>query len=93
VLQVTTGIEPLIIGKPEPLLYQQAAESMKLDPAEILVIGDRLDTDILGAIRAGMASALLLTGVATADQAAQADIHATWVFNDLPALIAALEHD
>ena len=92
VLQVTTGAEPLIIGKPEPLLYQQAASGMQLDPGEILVIGDRLGTDILGAIRAGMASALLLTGVTTTQEAAQSDIQASWIFKDLPALTEALEH-
>jgi len=91
-LQVTTGVEPLIIGKPEPLLYQQAASAMQLDPGEILVIGDRLSTDILGAIRAGMASALLLTGVTSAEEAAQSDIQASWLFEDLLALTEALEH-
>jgi 4-nitrophenyl phosphatase len=91
-LQLTTGVTPTIVGKPEPLLYQQAAAAMALDPAQILVIGDRLGTDILGAIRAGMDSALLLTGVTTAVQAEADEIQASWIFNDLPALTQALEH-
>ena len=91
-LQLTTNVTPMIVGKPEPLLYQQAAAAMGLDPAQILVIGDRLGTDILGAIRAGMDSALLLTGVTTAAQAQVDEIQASWTFSDLPALTQALEH-
>ncbi len=91
-LQLTTGVEATIVGKPEPLLYQQAASAMELTPAQILVIGDRLGTDILGAIRAGMDSALLLTGVTTAVQAEADEIQASWIFDDLPALTQALEH-
>jgi len=89
-IQVTTGVEPVIIGKPEPLLFEQAAHLLGLPPEQILVIGDRLGTDILGARRAGMPSALLLTGVTTAEQAAADEIRADWVFDDLPALTRAI---
>lgn len=51
-----------VTGKPEPLLFELAAERM--GSTRPLVIGDRLDTDICGANRAGMDSLLVLTGVA-----------------------------
>lgn len=56
-----TGKLPLIAGKPEAALFETAARHSGVDRA--LVVGDRLDTDILGGNRAGMATVLVLTGV------------------------------
>ncbi len=56
-----TSVKPVIAGKPEPLLFQVAAE--QLEASKPLVVGDRLDTDILGGNRAGFATAVVLTGV------------------------------
>lgn len=66
-----TGRHPRAAGKPEPLLFTQAAEALGLDRP--LVVGDRLDTDILGGNRAGFTTALVLTGVHTGQDAAAAD--------------------
>jgi glycerol 3-phosphatase-2 len=55
-----------VTGKPEPLLFELAAQRM--DAVRPLVVGDRLDTDIEGANRAGMNSLLVLTGVTTVDE-------------------------
>jgi 4-nitrophenyl phosphatase len=90
VIEVTTGTEPLIIGKPEPLLFEQAAEKMGLPATSILAVGDRLETDILGGQRAGMGTALLLTGVTSSEYAAASEIQPDWTFQDLPALTEAL---
>lgn len=62
-LRAATGAEPDIAGKPRPPALRAAAESAKArDP---LVVGDRLDTDIAGAVAAGFASLAVLSGVAT----------------------------
>jgi hypothetical protein len=53
----------VVVGKPEPQLFRLAAEHRRA--ARTLVVGDRLDTDIEGAIRAGMDGLLVLTGVST----------------------------
>jgi HAD superfamily hydrolase (TIGR01450 family) len=52
----------LVVGKPEPALFQAAAR--QVGARRCLVVGDRIDTDIEGAQRAGMDSLLVLTGVA-----------------------------
>ncbi len=57
----STGVEPVVIGKPKPTLFNALAA--QLETRDILVIGDRLDTDIDGAIAAGLDSLLVLTGV------------------------------
>ncbi|MCC5575972.1 HAD-IIA family hydrolase [Microtetraspora sp. AC03309] len=62
VIATATGVEPVVAGKPEPPLHR---ESMIRTRAERpLIVGDRLDTDIEGATRAGVDSLLVLTGVA-----------------------------
>lgn len=58
---LATGVQPTAVGKPEPPLYQLAAE--RLGSGTVLAIGDRLDTDILGAAAAGLDSLWVLTGV------------------------------
>ena len=61
VIATATGHEPLVAGKPEPPLHAEAvARSGAHRP---LVVGDRLDTDIEGAVRVGCDSLLVLTGV------------------------------
>ncbi len=67
-----TGRSPSIAGKPGAALFETAARHSGLDRA--LVVGDRLDTDILGGNRAGMATALVLTGVDTVRTALAADV-------------------
>lgn len=81
-----TGTRPRAAGKPEPLLFLRAAES--LGARNPLVVGDRLDTDILGGNRAGFCTALVLTGVDTeaTAAAAAAEQRPTWIIEGLPAL-------
>lgn len=81
-----TGTRPRAAGKPEPLLFLRAAEA--LGARNPLVVGDRLDTDILGGNRAGFDTALVLTGVDTEATAAEAPPEQcpTWIIDALPAL-------
>ncbi len=72
-LKIASGKEPIIIGKPEPLLYQMALKRLGCDPQDTLAIGDRLETDIAGAQAAGIHSALVLTGASTLAQAQNFD--------------------
>jgi HAD superfamily hydrolase (TIGR01450 family) len=57
----TTGIEPAVTGKPGPGLFRSAIR--RAGGGRALVIGDRLDTDIAGAVAAGLESLVVLTGV------------------------------
>ena len=68
-LEIATGKKARMIGKPEPLLYEMALSYLAASPDETLAIGDRLETDILGAQNAGIHTALVLTGAATQKQA------------------------
>ncbi len=59
---VASGQQPVVIGKPNPLLYEMALDRLGLVAGECLMIGDRPDTDIAGAARLGMHTALVRTG-------------------------------
>jgi 4-nitrophenyl phosphatase len=68
-IQVATGREPVNIGKPSPELMLQALGQMGAAPVDAVHLGDRLDSDVLGARRAGMVAALVTTGDHTLEDA------------------------
>ena len=88
-LETATDVTPTVAGKPEPVLYRQALARMDAEPGETLVIGDRLDTDVLGGLRQGMRTALLLSGVQRRADLASSPVHPDLVFEDLAALLDA----
>ncbi len=77
------GRLPVVAGKPERAIFDAAVE--RFAASSPLVLGDRLDTDILGANRAGIASALVLTGIDGPKQvlAADAESRPAFLFGDL----------
>lgn len=89
-LTASTGVSPIIIGKPEPIIYQQALELLGLDPEYVVAIGDRLDTDILGAVRAGIRSLLVLSGISTESDMIELDYAPNWVMQDIQAFTKVL---
>ncbi len=89
-LQAATGVAPTIIGKPEPIMYQQAMRRLRADPARTAAIGDRLETDILGAVRAGIKSLLVLSGVTAREHLSGLDHQPTWVMQDIQEVTQAL---
>lgn len=89
-VSTASGQQPVVIGKPETPLVDQAMRHMNFTPDETVMIGDRLDTDILAGRRAGMLSVLLLTGVSTREDVASSPTPPDLVLTDLPALVDAL---
>lgn len=82
-VHTAVGRFPLVAGKPERAIFDEAVA--RFGAANPLMIGDRLDTDILGAKRAGIASAIVLTGIDGAKQllAAGADSRPEYILGDL----------
>ena len=91
-LEAATGVTPIIIGKPEPIIYQQALALLGVDPDHTIAIGDRLETDILGAVRTGIRSLMVLTGVSTEEDFNTTDYRPTWVMHDIRAVTEALKN-
>lgn len=68
-LEISTDVAPIIAGKPNHTLYEFALERLGTSPAETLVIGDRIETDIQGAQGLGCRTGLVLSGISTKEEA------------------------
>jgi 4-nitrophenyl phosphatase len=73
-IQTATGVEPMVTGKPEPWMYREALRRMEASPETSAMIGDRLDTDISGAARAGLTTVLTLSGITREQDVAASSI-------------------
>lgn len=84
-----TGAVPHVVGKPGAALYDLARARLGADPSDTLAVGDRLDTDIAGAIAAGLDSLLVLSGVCSLQGAAFAEpgCRPTYVAADVTGLL------
>ncbi len=90
-IATVTGTQPTIAGKPSPALFQRGLQRLgNLAPGDAAMVGDRIDTDILGAQAAGLRTILVLSGVSTAEEAATLDPPADAVLDRLASLAARL---
>ncbi|MBW4439555.1 MAG: HAD-IIA family hydrolase [Pleurocapsa minor GSE-CHR-MK-17-07R] len=86
-LQTATDVAPEVMGKPGRAMFETALAVMGAAAEHTLMIGDRMDTDILGAIDAGLMTALVLTGVDTRDTARTYPTQPDIITPDLNALL------
>jgi NagD protein len=63
-----TGVEPYFVGKPNPMMMRSAINAIDGHSESTAMIGDRMDTDIVSGMEAGLYTILVLTGVTTRDQ-------------------------
>ena len=84
-IETTTGARGEVFGKPEPPLFERALASA--EGGRPIVVGDRLDTDIAGAVRLGWDSALVLTGATRRDEVEGSPWRPTFVLDDLSGLV------
>jgi 4-nitrophenyl phosphatase len=89
-LEAASGVKPTLIGKPEPIMYRQAMTLLGADPTQTIAIGDRLNTDILGAVNAGIRSLMVLTGISSEDELKTIDYQPTWIMQDIRDITKAL---
>jgi 4-nitrophenyl phosphatase len=92
-IETASLTEPLVIGKPSPFMLKLLLKRAGLKPNQALMVGDRMDTDILSAKRAGVNSVLVLTGVTCREEAGRAKgmLRPHWVIDsiaDLPDLLS-----
>ena len=72
-IQTATAVEPVVVGKPEPGLFEHGLRRLGgLSGDQVAMVGDRLDTDVVGGRRAGLRTILVLSGVTGAAEAAAA---------------------
>lgn len=88
-LSTASGKRPEYVGKPYPGMYQQAMQRVGTQPAATLMVGDRYETDIVGALDLGMLTAGVTTGVTSAAEFASMDRPPHLVVSGLPQLLEA----
>jgi len=88
-LATATDVQPLVVGKPEPIILEQSLRILGARAEETASLGDRLDTDILGGHRAGTTTILVLTGISTPDDVRRSPVQPDYVFQDLTFLLAS----
>ena len=88
-LEAATDETPLVIGKPESYMLEMALTRIEQPPELTAVLGDRLETDILGAQRLGLPTILVLSGVTREAPPAASAVRPTWVFSSVEELFTA----
>lgn len=90
-IATASGRQPeVVIGKPETWLVEMALKEWRVSPQEVLLVGDRLDTDIECGNRLGCDTALVLTGVTTDAEAHKGDVRPTFVLSSVSELLGNL---
>lgn len=94
-LEYCTGVRAIAIGKPEPAIVLEALAGVGARPDETLMIGDGLDLDIVAGHRAGVTTALVLTGLTdkAAAEAATGERKPDMIAPDLVALLRRLQRE
>jgi NagD protein len=85
-----TGVEPYFVGKPNPLMMRSALNAIDAHSETAAMIGDRMDTDIISGLEAGMETVLVLTGVGTRAGAGRHPNPAPRVVDSIADLLDAL---
>ena len=85
-----TNVEPIIIGKPGPIVFQEAVKRLGGDSSTVAMVGDRLSTDIQGAGAAGLRAILVLSGISTREEAEAGPVRPDYIFADITELASFL---
>jgi 4-nitrophenyl phosphatase len=89
-LQFASGTKPYVVGKPQPAIFQAALDLYGAQPEDTLMVGDRLETDILGAKQLGIDTAAVLTGITSRKEISSHEIKPDFIVEDLPTLLKSL---
>jgi len=81
-----TDVEPYYVGKPNPLMMRSALNALDAHSETTAMVGDRMDTDVVSGLEAGLHTILVLTGVTTADQVEHFPFRASRVIESVAVL-------
>jgi NagD protein len=90
-IEITTGKEAYYIGKPNPLMMRSALKRINVRREEAMIIGDRMDTDIIAGIEAEIDTTLVLSGISTKETIKKFAFRPDYVLNGVIDIIEGLE--
>lgn len=82
-IELATGRKPYFVGKPNPLMMRTALRKLGSHSSESFMVGDRMDTDIIGGTESGMRTILVLSGVTGRNEIEAFPFRPTHVFEDV----------
>jgi NagD protein len=85
-----TGVDPYFVGKPNPLMMRSALNAIDAHSETTAMIGDRMDTDIVSGLEAGMHTILVLSGLTTRDEAERYPYRASRIVDSVADLLDEL---
>jgi NagD protein len=85
-----TGVDPYFVGKPNPLMMRSALNAIDAHSETTAMIGDRMDTDIVSGLEAGMETILVLSGLTTRDEAERYPYRASRIIDSVADLLDEL---
>jgi NagD protein len=85
-----TGVDPYFVGKPNPLMMRSALNAIDAHSETAAMIGDRMDTDIVSGLEAGMETILVLSGLTTRDDAERQPYRASRIVDSVADLLDEL---
>jgi NagD protein len=85
-----TGVEPYFVGKPNPLMVRSALNAIDAHSETTAMVGDRMDTDVVAGLEAGLETVLVLSGVTTLSEAERFPYRASRIVDSVADLIAEL---
>jgi NagD protein len=85
-----TGVDPYYVGKPNPLMMRSALNAIDAHSETTAMIGDRMDTDIVSGLEAGMHTILVLSGLTTRDEAERFPYRASRIIDSVADLLEEL---
>jgi NagD protein len=86
-----TGRAPYFVGKPNPLMMRSALNALEAHSENTTMLGDRMDTDIVSGLEAGLETILVLTGVTSRDEADRFPYRASRIVDSVADLIDDVE--
>jgi NagD protein len=86
-----TGVEPYFVGKPNPLMMREALRAIDAHSETTVMIGDRMDTDIVAGMEAGLETILVLSGITTAEQADRFPYRPSRIVGSVADLVESLD--
>ncbi|MBN2041019.1 MAG: HAD family hydrolase [Spirochaetes bacterium] len=82
-IEKVTGVAPYFLGKPNPAMMYWARRKLGVHSANCFLIGDRMDTDIVGGMESGMTTCLVLSGITSREMAARFPYQPDYIFNNI----------
>ena len=89
-IQRATGVEPYFVGKPNPLMMREGLNVLGAHSESTVMVGDRMDTDVLAGMEAGLETILVLSGVTTEEEIGRFSYRPSRVVESVADLIASL---